>query len=145
MNFAGTSDWAVDLNQTYADLGLGDEFESSLDEEDDFEVCDYSKASSFKNLDELVAASGDMRSDCIAVYTLQTLITMLNTAYDNYTNVNSGYDDLFDYYVTYMEDTVPTVLDTVLLMEGDGVNTGNGAAPKFADGASCKNGPRSIA
>lgn len=145
MNFAGTSDWAVDLNQTYADLGLGDEFESSLDEEDDFEVCDYSKTSSFKNLDELAAASGDMRSDCIAVYTLQTLITMLNTAYDNYTNVNSGYDDLFDYYVTYMEDTVPTVLDTVLLMEGDGVNTGNGAAPKFADGASCKNGPRSIA
>jgi chitinase len=144
MNFAGTSDWAIDLNQTYADNGAGDEYKSSLDEDEDFEVCDYSQIDQFKNLDELASASGDIRPDCLAVYTLQTLITMLDTAYDNYTDVNNGYDDLFGYYVTYMEDMVPTILDTELLMEGDGVNTGTGGQPTFADGASCKNGPRWI-
>ncbi|KAJ5901127.1 glycoside hydrolase [Penicillium tannophilum] len=134
MNFAGTSDWAVDLNQTYANNGTGDEV--TILTGDDYEVCDYSQIYKYKTLDELSAASGDMRSDCIAVYALQTLITMLDTAYDNYTNVNSGYDDLFGYYVTYMEDLVPTILDTELLMAGDGVTTGTGTSPTFADGAS---------
>ncbi|EPS35046.1 putative alpha-1,3-glucanase [Penicillium oxalicum 114-2] len=74
----------------------------------DFEVCDYSKT--FSSLDDLATAASGLRTDCIAVYSLQVLIDMLDTAYENYTNVNSGYDALFGYYVTYIENLVPVVL-----------------------------------
>lgn len=82
-----------------------------------------------------------MKSNCIAAYTLQTLITTLNNADDNYTNVNNGYDELFSYYVTYMENLVPTILHTELILDGDGDTSGNGDTPTLADGASCKRLP----
>ncbi|KAJ5088757.1 glycoside hydrolase [Penicillium angulare] len=133
LNFAGTSDWAVDLNQTYLDGGDGDEASSPLD--DDSHLCDYSKVADYSTLDELWADAGDMQTKFPSVYTLQTLVTMLNIANDNYTNVNKGYDELFGYYVTYMEDLVPTVLDTELMMEGDGKTSGQSTFPIWGDGA----------
>ena len=106
LNFAGTSDWAVDLNQTYASNGTGEAV--SNDVEDNYQICDYSKT--YSSLDALSTASGGLRSDCIAFYALQVLINMLDVAYANYTAVNNGYNELFSYYVTYMEDMVPKVL-----------------------------------
>ncbi|KAJ5238541.1 hypothetical protein N7468_003160 [Penicillium chermesinum] len=134
MNFGGTSDWAIDLNATYADDGSGDEIDPDLDF--DYPACDYSQT--FSDLDALSAASGDMRVDCLAGITLQTLTTMLQTAYDNYTDVNNGYDELFGYYVTYMENLVPTVLENELMMTDSGGAMGEitGEAPKFGVGAS---------
>lgn len=107
MNFGGTSDWAIDLNQSYADNGTGNAL-STGDSGEDFTVCDYSLK--FNSLDDLSAASGKLRTDCIAAYALQVLINMLDTAYANYTNVNNGYDALFGYYVTYIEKLVPVIL-----------------------------------
>lgn len=37
---------------------------------------------------------------------------MLETAYNNYTNVNNGYDELFGYYVKYIERITPVTLQT---------------------------------
>lgn len=108
LNFGGTSDWAIDLNQTYSSNGTGDEQSSGYGFGAALPVCDFTK--SFGNLDDLSEAAGDIRADCLAVYTLDALINMLNTAYKNYTNVNQGYDDLFGYYVTYIEKLVPTIL-----------------------------------
>lgn len=108
LNFGGTSDWAVDLNQTFSNNGTGSEESSGYDDNSDFALCDYTLT--FNSLDDLSAASGSLRSDCIAAYTMQVLIDMLNTAYANYTDVNNGYDDMFGYYVTYIEDLVPEIL-----------------------------------
>ncbi|KAJ5279772.1 hypothetical protein N7478_005144 [Penicillium angulare] len=134
LNFGGTSDWAIDLNATYSEGGSGEEV--SIDLDFDYPECDYTKF--YKTLDDLSAATGDMRTDCIAAITLQTLVTMLNTAYDNYTDVNSGYDGLFEYYVDYMDDLVPTVLETELMMTDDGGASGEltGDSPTFGEGAS---------
>jgi chitinase len=139
LNFGGTSDWAIDLNQTYAGGGSGDEEEP--EPFGDYPSCDFSQ--SFNTLDELHAASGGMRSDCVSVFTLQTLVTMLNVAYDNYTDINNGYDELFDYYVTYMEKLVPTILETELMMTDDGGSQAklSSVSPKFGEGASCKKSP----
>ena len=76
---------------------------------DDYIPCDYTKT--FENLDDLNAASDGMRTECLAAYAMSTLITMLDTAYDNYTSVNDGYDEEFGYYVTYIQKLVPIVLD----------------------------------
>ncbi|KAJ5765052.1 glycoside hydrolase [Penicillium odoratum] len=108
LNFGGTSDWAIDLNQTYSNGGNGSELSSGDYDDDYLTPCDYSLT--FDSLDAIYDAADDYRSDCVAVYTLEVLINMLNTSYVNYTNVNQGYDDLFSYYVTYMEDLVPEIL-----------------------------------
>ncbi|GLI79232.1 glucan endo-1,3-alpha-glucosidase agn1 [Penicillium ochrochloron] len=134
LNFGGTSDWAVDLNQTYASNGTGSEVDSGYD--DDYQLCDYSLT--YDSLEELSSAAADMRTDCVGFYTLQVLIKMLDTAYDNYTNVNNGYDEMFTYYVDYMNDLVPQILDTSLMFVGDGGNPDGtesvGAAPVWGEG-----------
>lgn len=108
LGFGGTSDWAIDLNIT--DSGKSDvdeEEDDDLDDFSDFHICDYTKT--FVNLDELAAQADHYRSDCLAAYTLATLIDMLDVAYNNYTAVNNGYDEMFDYYVKYMKKLVPEV------------------------------------
>ena len=89
----------------------------------DYEACDYSV--SYETLDDLNAditgklseARGTIRSDCIAVYALDALITMLDTAYKNYTDVNKGYDEEFGYYIKYMEKLVPSILDNSFMFD----------------------------
>ncbi|KAJ5195437.1 uncharacterized protein N7498_008875 [Penicillium cinerascens] len=134
LNFGGTSDWAVDLNQTYASNGTGSEVDSGYD--DDYQLCDYSWT--YDSLEELSSAATDMRTDCVAFYTLKVLIKMLDTAYDNFTNVNNGYDEMFTYYVEYMNDLVPQILYTKLMFVGDGGNPAGtelvGAMPVFGEG-----------
>jgi hypothetical protein len=51
----------------------------------------------------------------VPVYTLQTLIRMLDTANTNYSDLNNGYDDVFDHYVTYINKLVPKILDDVFM------------------------------
>lgn len=112
LNFAGTSDWAIDLNGTISDTtgpdATDDDDEDEDDEDaDDFQPCDYTLT--FASLDDLNAQAGGLRTDCVSIYAMQVLMDMLQTAYDNYTDVNNGYDDMFGYYVTYMKKLVPQV------------------------------------
>ena len=90
-----------------------------------------------------------MRTDCVVFYTLQVLIKMLDTAYDNYTNVNNGYDGMFTYYVEYMNDLVLQILYNKLMFVGDGGNLAGteivGASPVFGEGMNCtKKSPTQI-
>lgn len=105
-NFAGTSDWAIDLNGTTIDSPDHDTDDGLAP--DNWEICDYSKT--FSSLDDLKAQASNFRSDCINAYTLQVLIDMLDVAFDNYTSVNNGYDKEFKYYTKYMKKLVPGVL-----------------------------------
>lgn len=135
LNFGGTSDWAVDLNQTYANDGTGDEQSTGYGNGAVLPPCDYSK--SFDNLDDLSAAADKIGSECLSVYTLEVLIKMLNTAYNNYTSVNEGYDDLYGYYVTYMEKLVPVVLSNEFMFNLS--TTGQYAPiPEPGFGCNCK-------
>lgn len=112
LNFGGTSDWAIDLDTTNMKK-LDDDNELDADLEDDenftsnFTICDYSIT--FDSLELLAAQAKYRRSDCLAGYTLQALIHTLDLAYKNYTAVNNGYDEMFDYYVKYMKKLVPEV------------------------------------
>lgn len=95
--------------------------------------CDYYLT--FDNLDDLNAASGGLRVECLAAYALDTLITMLDTAYDNYTSVNDGYDEEFGYYVTYIKKLVPSVLDTSFMFDK---KKSTGGVPYPGLGMSCE-------
>jgi len=88
------------------------------DDDDSFEngvPCDYTMT--FDNLDDLNAASDGLRVECLAAYTLDTLITMLDAAYDHYNSVNDGYDEEFGYYVTYIQKLVPSVLNNRFMFD----------------------------
>ncbi|KAG8163304.1 hypothetical protein KVR01_006601 [Diaporthe batatas] len=110
MNFGGSVDWAVDLNRTYGNNGTGDLQES----DDDWEEYTPCPTKLYNNLDDLLGAS-DLPVHCVAQMTLDTLIKMLDDAYNHYTDVNNGYDEMFGYYVTYIEKIVPAVLDNAFM------------------------------
>lgn len=106
------------------------------DDDDSFEngvLCDYTIT--FDSLDDLNAASDGLRVECLAAYALDTLITMLDTAYDNYTSVDDGYDEEFGYYVTYIQKLVPSVLDKSFMFDNKKINEG---FPYAGSGMSCK-------
>ena len=76
-----------------------------------------------------VKSKGTMRSDCIAAYALGALINMLDTAYNNYTVINNGYDTEFGFYVTYMRKTVAFALDNSFMFNTSDPATADVIAP----------------
>lgn len=107
-------DWASDLNRTYSNNGTGD-LEDTGDGWENLEPC---PSTVFPYLEGLQTAldSGAIPDYCIAEMTLDTLIWMLDRAYGNYTDVNNGYDEMFDYYVKYIEKIVPAVLNNAFML-----------------------------
>ncbi|KAL3462744.1 glycoside hydrolase superfamily [Aspergillus heterothallicus] len=113
LHFGGSVDWAVDLNRTYSNNGTGD-LEDSGDDWPAWEPC---PSITFPYLEGLQTAqeAGAIPDHCVAQMTLDTLMWMLDTAYDNYTDVNNGYDEMFEYYVKYIEKVVPSVLENAFM------------------------------
>ncbi|KAJ5662800.1 hypothetical protein N7507_003531 [Penicillium longicatenatum] len=112
LHFGGSVDWAVDLNRTYGNNGTGDE--ATIGDDWDYTPCPNIW---FPYLEGLQAAQdgGAIPDHCVAQMTLDTLMSMLNTAYENYTDVNNGYDGMFEYYVKYIEKVVPSVLTNAFM------------------------------
>lgn len=121
---------------------------------DNFTVCDYS--AKYNSLSELQIAmaevealpglllggswlnpKGTWRADCVAAYALDALITMLDTAYNNYTVVNDGYDQEFDFYITYMKKTVASVIDNSFMFNTAAATDTENIAPT-GPGMKCK-------
>ncbi|KAK3361762.1 hypothetical protein B0T24DRAFT_690163 [Lasiosphaeria ovina] len=121
-NFAGLSDWAADLDVNYGNNGTGDVLDADDGYEDAAYVCDFSTV--FRTLDEAQRAAGGKSPECIAINTVQAVTNMLNTAADNYTNTNNGYDTRFDAYVCYVKNMIPGAIDK-FMMAGGGT-AGNG-------------------
>jgi hypothetical protein len=109
-NFGGTAEWAIDLSRTYDYNGTG-----SLELFDDDTLDSYPCANmTFSSLADLLAAQG-IPDSCLPLYSLQTLINMLDATYDNYTNnVNNGYDSVYSYYITAMDNTITNSLDNLM-------------------------------
>jgi hypothetical protein len=136
MNFGGSVDWAADLNRSYSSNGTGDLQES----EEDWPSPEPCPDTSYSYLEGLQAGinSGAVPKRCIAQVTLETLISELDRAYDNYTKVDNGYDEMFDYYVKYMEKLVPSVLEHAFMFNTSITDNPNYALPKPGDGMHCE-------
>jgi GH18 family chitinase len=115
-NLGGTTDWAVDLSADEPTTGYVD----LEDDDGSVEPCDYSQV--FATLDDLVAVAGKYSVYCAEIYAVQTLSNELIGAMANFTNANNGYDTLFGYYVKYIRDMVPGVLQTFMeTSDGPGI------------------------
>ncbi|KAL4804670.1 glycoside hydrolase superfamily [Aspergillus unguis] len=132
LNFGGSVDWAVDLDRTYGNNGTGD-LEDSGDDWPEYEPCpNIWFGGGLDGLQEAVD-SGSFPTHCIPVQTLRELLTMLDMAYGNYTDVNNGYDEMFEYYVKYIEKVVPSVL-TNAFMWNISITNRNALIPRIGYG-----------
>jgi glucan 1,3-beta-glucosidase len=83
------------------------------DDEDTSAVCQISTycdwTLTFDTLDAISAAAtaGTINEVCVSWYTLQTLSYTIDGSITNYTTVNTGYDQVFKYYVEYVKNMVP--------------------------------------
>ena len=92
----------------------------------------------YKSLGDLLEAeeSGSVPKRCIAEMTLNTLLALLDDAYDDYNDVNKGYDEMFDYYVDYIERIVPATLEHAFMWNAS-VPNGESIWPKPGYGMNC--------
>lgn len=131
MHFGGSVDWAVDLDRSYANNGEGD-LESDEDWPDP-ELCPTTKYSTLHDLQEALDGTS-IPNRCIAYMTLDTLVRLLDDAWDAYNDVNNGYDEMFDYYVKYIEKVVPSVLEHAFMFNTSITEDPDYAVPKPGDG-----------
>ncbi|KAI0191619.1 hypothetical protein F4808DRAFT_476023 [Astrocystis sublimbata] len=108
MKLGGNVDWAVDLNRTYSKNGTGDAEEAG-DEWPPYEPCPDKH---YDTLGDLLDAqnSGSVPNRCVAQMTLDTIGRLVDKSYKDYNDVNNGYDEMWGYYVKYIEKIVPDTL-----------------------------------
>ncbi|KAJ3573148.1 hypothetical protein NPX13_g4807 [Xylaria arbuscula] len=115
-NFAGTSDWAVDLEEFVDGNGYGaydPNFVADV-ELDYFKDCD----AKYDTLDQLVASKGTIPYYCIDKYIVNVEINIMKDALKKYDDlVNDDYDKKFQVYERYTIEQVP---DQINAFMGDG-------------------------
>ncbi|KAH8692178.1 glycoside hydrolase family 18 protein [Talaromyces proteolyticus] len=102
LNFGGTIEWAVDLEQWTGDneapLGIDNELPATSP----IEACD----ATYNTLEDLDGAAPDIPSHCVLPYTLTALNNLLSEAMTNYTSLNNdGYDSKFKTYAKAISDS----------------------------------------
>lgn len=106
LNFGGTTDWAVDL-QEFQDLIDDDgEDDSDIDNEVDID-CDKEYAS----FNDLVADINNVPSVCAAEYAIGTMSGMLDETLKQYDEIKKDYDGKFGYYAGYIDELVNPQLE----------------------------------
>lgn len=93
-------------------------------------ICDNTL--SFSTVDDLKAAEGSYPDVCTPFYALKALNGTLDQAMNNYTSVDSGYDQVFGYYQEYVKDIIPDALSE-FMYAGDFQNTPAGPGNKYFD------------
>lgn len=76
--------------------------------------------SKFRTLDDLEKAKNDIPTECVARYTAEVQIQMMDGAMDKYTElVDQGYDKKFEIYSNYVSVQVPAQIDQFMIAKAD--------------------------
>ncbi|KAF3054755.1 hypothetical protein CFAM422_013264 [Trichoderma lentiforme] len=113
-NFAGTSDWAVDLQEyvdgSEEDEGPDDNFVAVIND-NYYAKCD----ANYTSLDQLTDNKGSIPYYCMDQYIVDVEIQILTDALAKYKDlVSSGYDDKFKIYEEYTTELVPTQINAFM-------------------------------
>lgn len=126
-NFAGTTDWAVDLQDYTADEGEGEEQEEDptygTDWEYQIRIHDKSSCTSkYRSLDQLEKDADKIPADCFDKYLVDVEVAILKDSLNSYDSlINGGYDDKFSVYERAMHQQIP---QQVYKYMGDAQKTG---------------------
>ncbi|KAH9204631.1 putative glycosyl hydrolase, family 18 [Leptodontidium sp. 2 PMI_412] len=109
-NFAGTTDWAVDLQAYTADEEYAEEddplYGTYEEHVSDSEVSQCS--SKYRSLDQLEKDADKIPSDCMATYIVGAEAAILGDALDSYDTLIKGkYDKKFEVYQRAMIEQIP--------------------------------------
>ncbi|KAI0190106.1 glycoside hydrolase family 18 protein [Astrocystis sublimbata] len=112
-NFAGTSDWAVDLNEFIDGTGEDDYDPDYVAKIDDKYFMDCN--SEFSSLDALMSMKNNIPSYCIDKYLVDVEIKIMKGALAKYNSlVDGGYDDKFNIYKDYTIEQVPVQINAFM-------------------------------
>jgi len=106
LNFAGTSDWAIDLQTDMKFGSLGNDSESI----GNADLPPIPECIINKNYDSLDALSNDAEGKarhCVAIKAIQILRGMLDKSFEGYDEAAKGYDGLFPTYEKYIKESLP--------------------------------------
>ncbi|KAK1756786.1 hypothetical protein QBC47DRAFT_443416 [Echria macrotheca] len=120
LGFAGTSDWAVDLQNDYSSSDYNDtDWDGALDLSI---TCNLDKT--YGSLDDLDKDAQSMYPKCVAMKAVNVLSGMLKTSFDGYDDAASGYDGLYPTYEKYIKDTMNERLTQWMYDDKDGKKPG---------------------
>jgi chitinase len=154
MNFGGTADWAIDLNRTYSNSGNGSLETDGGSDWPNYVPCPNQTIITLQELAVAVSGIGTLIDEafhqqpmspiCLAIYTMQVLLSTLDAEYANYTDINNGYDAMFSYFVTSTHNAVDNTLEDNFMWninvteETITGETNGGILPKLGPGMNCK-------
>ncbi|KAL7783620.1 glycoside hydrolase family 18 protein [Trichoderma ceciliae] len=121
-NFAGTSDWAVDLQEFVDGAGEDDDYDPdyvAYIDDNHYVKCD----SQYNSLDQLNDRRDSIPFYCMDLYIVDVEIELLSDALNKYEDlIANGYDDKFKVYEEYTIEQVPSQINAFM---------GNGHAGDF--------------
>ncbi|UKZ76853.1 hypothetical protein TrVFT333_004568 [Trichoderma virens FT-333] len=126
LNFAGSSDWAIDL-ETFATEDIGEDTDASGeslyddDEEDDGDGAGYGclDGDNPGTLEGIADVIDNLDDRCVSYFTLDTLNNMLLESLSLFDENSHDYDDKFKYYEEWIKELVDPKLDDYMRF-GDG-------------------------
>ncbi|OTA07931.1 GH18, chitinase CHI18-8 [Trichoderma parareesei] len=125
LNFAGSSDWAIDL-ETFAteDTGKGTDASGAPlydDEDEDGDGTDYGclEEDNPGTLEGIADVIDNFNERCLSYFTLETLYDMLIDTLSLFDENSHDYDDKFKYYEEWIKELVDPKLDDYMRF-GDG-------------------------
>ncbi|KAL6161323.1 hypothetical protein ACJBU6_00443 [Exserohilum turcicum] len=108
-NFAGTTDWAVDL-QDWHGADEPEDYEMPIDE-NYWADCE----GQYNSLDQLKDRKGTIPSHCMEQYITDVQISVLDGALKKYKDlVDKRYDDKFRIYASYVKDQIPDQINNFM-------------------------------
>jgi hypothetical protein len=117
LNMAGTVAWAIDLENEldYVDDGNGTDYVVA-----DLDIsCD--PAENPGDLNSLINNMDSIEPRCWNQFAMDILMDTLDGVLDNYTTVSVGYDDVYSYYVQWVQDMIgPSLHDYMDFDTGKG-------------------------
>ncbi|KAF2003786.1 glycoside hydrolase family 18 protein [Amniculicola lignicola CBS 123094] len=109
-NFAGTTDWAVDLQKFWDGSDGSDETDEDIDEYY-FAPC----TGTFSTLEQLESRKDSIPRDCIDQFIVDVQIAVLDGALKKFKEVvDKGYDKKFQIYANYVKAQIPDQINNFM-------------------------------
>jgi hypothetical protein len=120
-NFAGTTDWAVDLQKFWEGNGDDDDGDGNDDGDGEYVDEDYLPcASTYSTFDQLQKSKDKIPGHCLNKYILDVEIAVMGKALKKYKELVDGdYDTKFAIYKYHVEQQVPVQINQFVGENGD--------------------------
>jgi hypothetical protein len=119
-NFAGTVDWATDLQAFTDDEDLAPDGSGSVEQPANPPLPDCTASSSYTSLDAIEANANNIPAECLSLYIVTVLKNTLDDALDRYDALLAGdYDKSFDIYAKAVVNSAGKQVDDFMASHGN--------------------------